>query len=664
MPDPDAPLIELQGVGRSYRRDGASCRGGAGVTALHDVSLTIHGGEFVAVMGPSGSGKSTLMNILGCLDKPTSGVYACRGRDVSQLDADELSRLRRDTFGFVFQSYNLLAHSTARENVELPAAYAGTARPARTERAGALLESVGLAHRLAHRPGALSGGEQQRVAIARALMNGGRAVLADEPTGALDAENSRDILRLLRGLADRGHAVIVVTHDSEVAAWAERRVDLLDGSLVRDTPASAANSPSPLAPALLENADESSTQQSAPLREALRGKISSLSRILVGTRPFRAILTALSVTVGVWSVVLMLTVVDGARQRGLDALSSAGADEISVTRPAQSGGARSTSARLTRGDAVAISRKATNVREVLPSVLSQQVLQHGDARLRSFVAGVTHREGIARGWALERGVFLDASDDTDLAPVAVIGSSIRDDLLPSHANPLGRHILIGGTPFLVKGVLAPFAPSGAPMFDPRDRRVLIPLGTAQAVFQGDGFIGSVTVLVQEPERLGETVRELEDLLARRHGHLAFEVRGNLRAQIGFTQVERMLSALTAAVAAVSLLMGGAGVASTMLVSVANRTREIGIRMAVGARRRDISRQFLLESIAVTITGGLLGAMLGFASGFLLALLDVTVSHAPWFVPAALVAALATGILAGIVPARRAAELDPTVALAR
>ena len=233
MADAEPPLIELAGVGRVYRRAVARGRGVA-TRALADVTLRIERGEFVAIMGPSGSGKSTLMNILGCLDRPTAGVYRFRGRDVGRLHPDELAALRRESFGFVFQSYNLIGSATARENVELPSAYAGLRRMQRADRAERLLGAFGLGARLTHRPRALSGGEQQRVAIARALMKGGRLILADELTGALDSKSGEDVLGVLADLAASGHTVVVITHDPEVATWAERRIELLDGRVVAD----------------------------------------------------------------------------------------------------------------------------------------------------------------------------------------------------------------------------------------------------------------------------------------------------------------------------------------------------------------------------------------------------------------------------------------------
>jgi putative ABC transport system ATP-binding protein len=220
------PAVEAVDVRRSYRLDGIS------VEALRGVSLRIDPGEYVAVVGPSGSGKSTLMHLLGCLDRPTAGELRVGGRDVATLSDAELAELRNHTIGFVFQSFQLLGRTSALDNVGLPLVYRGVRRAERRERAAAALTAVGLGHRLEHRPGQLSGGEQQRVAIARALVGEPRLLLADEPTGNLDTASGMEVMAILDGLVvDRGVAVVVVTHDPEIAALARRRIRVRDGRL-------------------------------------------------------------------------------------------------------------------------------------------------------------------------------------------------------------------------------------------------------------------------------------------------------------------------------------------------------------------------------------------------------------------------------------------------
>ena len=232
---PAAPLIRFDKVARVYGM------GEAEVRALDGVDLTIHAGEFVAIMGPSGSGKSTAMNIIGCLDRPSSGQYRFQGMPVEGLSPDQRALLRRHALGFVFQGFNLLARSTALENVELPLIYKGLSRADRLPIALAALDKVGLTGRAHHDPSQLSGGQQQRVAIARALAGSPQLILADEPTGNLDSQRSHEIMLLLQALnRDEGITIVMVTHEAEIAAYASRRLTFIDGQLTEDVPQGAA----------------------------------------------------------------------------------------------------------------------------------------------------------------------------------------------------------------------------------------------------------------------------------------------------------------------------------------------------------------------------------------------------------------------------------------
>ncbi len=223
-----ATILELHDIEKHYTN------GDTTVRALDGVSLRIRRGEFVAIMGQSGSGKSTLMNIIGCLDRPTAGSYRVLGREAANLDADELASLRRETFGFIFQRYNLLATATAQENVAIPSVYAGLAKHKRKTHANELLKRLGLSDRTDHRPSELSGGQQQRVAIARALVNDPPVILADEPTGALDSKSGDEVLALLKQLHAEGRTIILITHAENVAQHASRIVRIQDGRIVED----------------------------------------------------------------------------------------------------------------------------------------------------------------------------------------------------------------------------------------------------------------------------------------------------------------------------------------------------------------------------------------------------------------------------------------------
>jgi len=311
-------LLELKAVCRTYPS------GGEPLTVLKEVSLTIQSGEFVAIMGASGSGKSTLMNILGCLDKPSSGTYRIRGIDVASLDGDELAALRRDTFGFIFQRYNLMSDLSAVENAEVPAVYRGMAQTQRAAHASDLLRELGLSDRLQHYPGQLSGGQQQRVSIARALMNGGPVILADEPTGALDSQGGKEVMAILVKLHGQGHTIIVVTHDSDIAAYAHRLVRIADGRITSDEQQQKAEADAPAPPG--ETAKEAK-QGVAVLGESLKMAL----RSLVHNR-LRTALTMLGIIIGVASVVALMAIGNGAKQDVLERIQAMGTDLLTIMR--------------------------------------------------------------------------------------------------------------------------------------------------------------------------------------------------------------------------------------------------------------------------------------------------------------------------------------------
>ena len=670
MGELEPPLIELRGIGRVYFRKRASGRsGGLATHALRDVSLLIYAGEFVCVTGPSGSGKSTLLNILGCLDRPTEGSYRFLGRDIGRLSPDELARLRREFFGFVFQSYNLLGSATARENVELPAAYAGIGRAHRAKRAEALLNRLGLGQRLGHRPGALSGGEQQRVAIARALMNGGEIILADEPTGALDKQNGDEVLKTLADLAARGQTVIVITHDPEVASWAKRRIKLLEGRIVADVAIEGTgtrgefkskNGGVPVQP---RGANHGTLSLKA-VPELFAGVLASLRANLLRASRLRTVLTMLSVMVGVWSVIAMLSVVVGGYRESVEILSQAGADIVEVIPGEQLRSQTTRPAELTMDDIPAIAEEVDGVRGVLPVLAGSHTLRRGNVRLEMEVEAVAANTLRVHGWMLESGTFFSEQDNEAMEPVVVIGLAIRRRFFRQEASPVGEYLLIDEKPFLVKGVLSRFGEEESIFIDSRNSQVLVPVATGQELLFGRSSLDSITVRVEDPQRISASVRAVRDVLARRHLGRRLTVRSDSQTRVGFGRVERILSALIGAVGGISLFVGGMGVMSVMLLSVSERAREIGIRMATGARYRDILRQFLLEAVAVTLAGGLLGVVLGFASSALLSYFGISTALSAWFVLAALGCAGGTGLLAGIVPARRAAQLNPAAALAR
>ena len=676
------PLIELRDVDRVFDDEGA-----VRTQALADVSLVVEAGEFVCITGPSGSGKSTLLNILGCLDRPTAGAYRFAGRDVTGLDAEELASLRRDEFGFVFQAFNLLESATARQNVELPARYAGLGPDRKRQRAAKLLKSLGLGERLDHRPVELSGGERQRVSIARALMNGGRVILADEPTGALDSVQSKDVLSLLKELAAQGHTVVMVSHDPAVAASTGRRIELRNGRLAADSRSMA---PEPVharasgeAPAGSEGALGPSAM--APFRDALWS---------LGVNPLRTALAVLSVAVGVGSVVALLSLAEGIERKTLERV-----DATKITIKARGKG-NAAAVQLAPGDAAAIRSEVENVRRVFLWTRGPLVMQRGAVSKDTDVRADTRTRAIAidqREWPLAHGAFLTAEDSERREQVVVLGPTAAEALFERGADAVGEHVQIAGIPFLVKGVLeqSPLPvdvdlPEDVvePMLASHGNVAYVPFYTGLELLAPHGGEPETLVLggttwtsvtfgpltiearVADAAAVREAAADIRDLLIRRHGREGFDIDLDVERVEAYDRLWQLHPGVQAGVAAVALAAGLIGMMATLLVSVGARRREVGIRMAVGARRRDIASQFLAEAAVAAVAGGAFGLLLGYWTGVAVAematptgLMKVPVAFAGWFAPVALGCAVAMGLASGIVPARRAARLDPVGALA-
>jgi len=640
-----APLIDIRDVTKIYRT------GAAEVRALDGVSLTIRRGEFVAIMGQSGSGKSTLMNILGCLDRPTDGVYAVAGTDVASLTADELAVLRRDTFGFVFQRYNLLSSMTAAENVELPAIYAGATRSERTERAKALLGRLGMGDRTAHRPTELSGGQQQRVSIARALMNGADVILADEPTGALDTQSGADVLKVLKDLNTEGHTVILITHDPAVADYANRTIQISDGHIVSDTGTKAAAS--------VAASDEGPTRRNtlaiqAEITEAVKMAFRSLR-----TNIFRTALTLLGVVIGVAAVVVMLAIGDGSKANIMSSMQSMGTNLL-VVRPGAPG-VRSSGdiATLVASDAEAILDVA-NVAAAIPSRSTSTTLRYGNVDYRTQAEGTWPSLTAVRDWNVAEGGFFTEADLNGYAPVIVLGQTVVDALFPDGSNPVGKYVLVGNIPFEVVGVME--AKGAAAFGRDQDDVAFVPLTTGFMRLFGQQFADSITVKVTDSDRVDETEEAIHTLLLARHRTEDFQIRNTASMLETMESMSNTMTILLGSVAAISLLVGGIGVMNIMLVNVTERTREIGLRMATGARMGNILVQFNTEALVVCGVGGLIGVMLGIATALALSGFGLNIVINPMPSALAFTCAFLTGLVFGYLPARKAARLDPVVAL--
>jgi macrolide transport system ATP-binding/permease protein len=647
------PLIALRDVSRVFETGG----GEVTVRALDGITLDIFPGEFVAIMGQSGSGKTTLMNILGCLDRPSAGTYVYAGEDVSTLDADELAWLGREGFGFVFQSYNLIGSATAAENVELPAIYAGLSASERKARAQTLLTSLGLGERLNHRPNQLSGGQQQRVSIARALMNGGRTILADEPTGALDSRSGEEVMALLKKLASDGHTVILITHDKSVAAHAQRVISLKDGKIIADTgtvsedDAKAAQEPLP--PDHATASRWSATGLSEAMHMAFRALRANI---------FRTILTLLGIVIGVGSVVAMMAIGEGAKQQVIQQIGSMGTNLLLI-RPGGTNmrGYNGAIATLVPADAEAIA-KLPNVSSAVPEITGGATVRLGDIDYQTQIDATIPAYSAVRNWDVERGVFLDDADEASYAAVAVLGQTVVQNLLPHGGDPIGRYVLINNVPFQVIGVMTAKGANAGGM--DADDVIFIPLNTGMLRIFGQNFVRSITVSVTDLSAMSAVEDQITTLLTARHNRQQdFRVRNMTELLDAITGAQNTLTLLLASVAAISLLVGGIGVMNIMLVSVTERTREIGIRMATGARMRDILQQFLAEATVVSGLGGVAGVLGGVGTALVIGAFGTPIAITGLPMLLAFTCAVATGLVFGFAPAMKAARLDPVVALA-
>ena len=649
----DTPIIRLRGVDRVYRS------GAVEVRALRSVDLDIQPGEFVAIMGASGSGKSTLMHLLGLLDRPDAGRVELWGRDVARCNDDELARLRNESIGFVFQQFNLLTRTPALTNTLLPLQYARSRPPA--QRATDLLAELGLAERAHHTPNELSGGQQQRVAIARALVNDAALVLADEPTGNLDSRSADDIMQVFERLNARGITVILVTHEADIAAHARRVIHMRDGQVVSDE----RRGPEPAASHIAPRATSGPTPG-----YALRAFANyfTLGLRALAAHKMRSLLSMLGILIGVAAVVAMLALGAGAREAVQKQFSALGSNLISL-RP----GVRATAGlrkegqsrvRLTMEDLAALRRDLPTIRRAAPTVDGGFLVDAGNQNWQSEVLGTTTEYVAMRDAQPILGRFFTEPEITERARVAVLGQTVVRELFDGR-NPVGQMIRMKRVPFQVIGVLPEKGNNG---WRDRDNVIVVPISTAMYRLTGDDYPEAIDIEVRSAGEIEATQDAVKQLMYRRHRipeseKDAFYIHNMAEIRQALTATSRNMSWLLAAVAAISMVVGGIGIMNIMLVSVTERVREIGLRMAVGARRRDILGQFLVEAVAVSVTGGLMGMVVGLGVTVAFSQLAGWVVSVSWpAVGMAFFFSAAIGLIFGIWPARRAAMLNPIQAL--
>ncbi len=647
-------LLELKDIRRSYRS------GDQIVDVLKGVSLKIEAGEMVAIIGASGSGKSTLMNILGCLDKPSAGTYCVAGQDVAQMSNDELAALRREHFGFIFQRYHLLPHLSANHNVEVPAVYAGMGKAERHQRASELLQRLGLGERTAYSPSQLSGGQQQRVSIARALMNGGQVILADEPTGALDSHSGKEVMGILKQLKAQGHTVVIVTHDPAIAAQAERVIEIHDGEITADRQQTRQDdvAPSLIEPAATKVQPSGWPQVIGRFREAF-----SMAWLAMAANKMRTALTMLGIIIGIASVVSIVVIGDAAKQMVLADIRSIGTNTMDIYPGKDFGDDDPSTARALTVDDMAALGAQPYVKDVSPAISGSMRLRFGNTDVPANVAGVSEQYFGVFGMTMSEGTTLSSEQMQAQSQVVVIDQNTLRLLFPDQKKVVGKVILIGNMPATIVGVAA----EKKMMFGGGNSlRVWIPYTTMGTRLKGQSWFDQITVRIRDNYNSKEAEQQVTRLLELRHGKkdfFTFNMDTMVQAAEKTTQTLQLFLTL---VAVISLIVGGIGVMNIMLVSVTERTKEIGIRMAVGARSSDVLQQFLIEAVLVCLVGGALGITLSFMIGLLVQLLlpGWTISFPPFALFSAFLCSTGIGVVFGYLPARSAARLDPIDALAR
>ncbi|WP_151814863.1 MacB family efflux pump subunit [Acinetobacter soli] len=659
-------LLEVSNLVREFPA------GDSTIQILKNIDLTIYEGELVAIVGQSGSGKSTLMNILGCLDRPTSGSYKVSGQETGKLEPDDLAKLRREYFGFIFQRYHLLGDLSAEGNVEVPAVYAGVNPAERKQRATALLTELGLGSKTQNRPSQLSGGQQQRVSIARALMNGGDVILADEPTGALDSHSGVEVMRILRELNAAGHTVIIVTHDMQVAKNATRIIEISDGEIIADranTPESVATQkaePDPdAAPAL---AHKQSKNQSVSSWRSFLDRLSEafqMALISMNAHRMRTFLTMLGIIIGIASVVTVVALGNGSQKQILENISSLGTNTITVFQGRGFGDNSKTAnfKTLVPTDADALATQPY-VTAVSPMVSSSKTIRYQENEATATINGVGNDFFGVRGLTFKDGQSFDAVSVRDRSQDVVIDTNTQKQFFADGTNPIGQVILLGSVPARIIGIIEP---QSSAMGSDDSLNVYMPYTTVMSRMLGQSNVRSIIVRINDQYSTSAAENAIVNLLTLRHGQQDIFTMNSDSIRQTIEKTTSTMTLLVSAIAVISLVVGGIGVMNIMLVSVTERTQEIGVRMAVGARQSDILQQFLIEAILVCLIGGVLGVLLSLGLGQLInkvAAGNFAVAYSTTSIVAAFVCSTLIGVVFGFLPARNAAQLDPVAALSR
>jgi macrolide transport system ATP-binding/permease protein len=642
-------IIKLSNINKFYGT-GNNC-----VHVLKDISLDIGKGDFIAFVGQSGSGKSTLMNIIGCLDTPTSGSYIINGKEAAKLKPDELARLRGKTFGFIFQRYNLLSSLSAVDNVALPAVYEGISDNERRQKAFGLLKEMELSDKTENKPNEMSGGQQQRVSIARALMNGGEIILADEPTGALDSHTGERVMQILSKLHQEGHTIILVTHDKNIAARASRIIEIKDGRIIYDERRNNEIYNAPVAHSLIP--PKTWRQIKDRIKESFKMSVQTIF-----THKMRSALTMLGIIIGVGALSITISLGKGAQSMVIEKINEMGSSTININPGKSFGDMESDMIKtLVPLDAQLLS-KQSYIASSTPEVSATVNLVYKNKTARAHLSGAGEEFFDVTNGKILKGRMFTAQEVKQNASVAIIDEKVVNDFFPNQ-NPLGQIIIINKKPLTIIGV-----GSQPQMFGPYANMLTLwtPYKTAMSKITGMKHIHAVTVRIKDGINIQAAEKDIIRLITAAHGRKDFFTLNSDTVQRTLANVTGILTLLVSGIALIALLVGGIGVMNIMLVSVTERTKEIGIRMAIGATQAAILEQFLIEAVIICLIGGFIGISLslciGFAANIIMDYQIMPVSAGAMLT--AFISASATGIIFGFMPAKNAAKLNPIEALAR